>query len=679
MLFVAWLFLFFAVAGAAFLLSRIPLPQPLPQTQSSFIYDSNHRQLALLDSGEDRVPVTIGQVPQVLINAVLSTEDRNFYRHGGVDPFGLMRAAIADLRGSGNLQGGSTITQQYVKKEYVGSQRNLLRKVKEAVLAIKIERKYTKNQILERYLNTIYFGRGAYGVQAASRAYFGKDVGQLQLPEAALLAGLIRAPEVADPARSPLVARARRAATLKAMVRDRHITEADRVQADQAPLPSQAGPAAQLTPANTSDGSQYFVDYVRRLLIQQYGEATVLSDGLRVTTTLDSTMQQRANDAIYGAGGLSRAGDPAGALVAVDDQGRVVAMVGGRDYRTSKVDLALGTDGGGTGRQAGSTFKPFLLSETVKEGYSVRSFFPAPAKIVLKREGVNGTDYPVSNFDNEVGGPSVNLIDATAQSLNTVYTQLEMDIGPSKLVSMAQQMGIVHANLQPNASLVLGTSEVSVLDMASAYSTLADEGTHIEPQVIDKVTTADGTVLPWPQPKRTPVLTRAQADIVTYCLQQVVLRGTGTGASFGKPLAGKTGTTSDYTDAWFIGYTPRLTAAVWMGDPGGAIPLHNIHGVANVNGGSIPATLFHRFMSALAKDPADSSYFGGFDTVYSFPGRLLGLPSDIGYPEGTGASTTTSTVPATTTTVKRPTSVPPGSTAPGTTAPPTGPPTTRKP
>jgi membrane peptidoglycan carboxypeptidase len=247
-----------------------------------------------------------------------------------------------------------------------------------------------------------------------------------------------------------------------------------------------------------------------------------------------------------------------------------------------------------------------------------------------------------------------------------------MDIGPQKLVDMAHQLGVIHADLQPNASLVLGTSEVSVLDMAGAYSTFADGGTHLDPTVIASVATADGTQLPWPQPKRVAILTKSQSNIVTYCLQQVVLRGTGTGAAFGHPLAGKTGTTSDYTDAWFIGYTPKLTAALWIGDPNAASPLHHIHGVTNVNGGSIPAALFRRFMSSLARDPAYSGYFGGFDPVYRFPGRLLGLPSNVVYPTTTTTTsttlvrptTTTSSVPGTTTTTHP--AVPP-STAPPTT------------
>jgi membrane peptidoglycan carboxypeptidase len=675
LLFLAWLLVFFSVAGAAFVVSRVALPQPRSLSQSSFIYDTNHRQLALLDSGQERVTVRLDQVPPVVINAVVSTEDRNFYHHAGVDPIGLLRAVWADFRGHGNLQGASTITQQYVKQVYLSPQRTLGRKVREAALAIKVEGKFTKNQILERYLNAIYFGRGAIGVQAASRAYFGKDVGQLQLPEAALLAGLIRGPELADPIRSPSVAMARRSATLKAMVRDHHITEAARKLAESVPLPTQRAQAARLQIANPKDGSEYFVEYVKNLLYAKYTKDYVLNAGLRITTTLDSNMQKRAYDSVYGDGGLNRQGDPAGALVAIDDAGRVRAMVGGQNYDQSPFNLALGNEGGGSGRQAGSTFKPLLLAETVKEGYSVNSSFPGPSKLVLKHKGVNGTDYEVANFENEQGGASVNLINATAMSLNTVYAQLEMDIGPQKLVDMAHAMGVVHADLQPNASLVLGTSEVSVLDMASAYSTFANQGTHLDPTVIASVTTADGTQLPWPQPSRTAILTRAQSDIVTYCLQQVVLRGTGTGAAFGHPLAGKTGTTSDYTDAWFIGYTPKLTAAVWIGDRNSASPLHHVHGVANVNGGSIPASLFRRFMSSLAKDPAYQAYFGGFDAVFRFPGRLLGLPSNVVYPTTTTTTSTTIVRPTTTTS-----SVPGTTTTPRPTMPPTtAPPTTKKP
>ena len=638
-----------AVAGVLYLLSRTPLPAVQPQAQTTFLYDVHHQQLAALSGGQNRVDVRYFQVPKVVIDAVVSTEDRNFFHHAGIDPIALARAAAADLRSGGNLQGGSTITQQYVKNVYVGNKRTLFRKLREAMLAIKVERTSTKQQILERYLNTIYFGRGAYGVQAAAEAYFGHDVSSVGLPEAALLAGLIRAPETAEPDRFPEVADARRLGTLRAMVRDHKISGDQRDAAAAIPVGRLVIPAgtAQAAVADSDRGTRYFVDYVRRQLIDRYGERAVYGGGLRVTTTLDLALQAKAYDAVYG---YLKGGEPAGALVAIDDQGRVRAMVGGRDYRSSQVNLAVGAAGGGTGRQAGSTFKAFLLAETIKEGYTVESSFAGPPEIVIPHADQNGRDYTVTNFDHEDAGPSVNLIDATAHSVNTVYAQVEEAVGPQHLVDMAHQLG-VSSPLKPNASLVLGSNDVSVLEMASAYSTLADRGLHISPQVMTQVSTADGTALPLASPARAQVLDRATADQVTYCLQQVVLRGTGTKAGFGKPVAGKTGTTTDYGDAWFIGYTPTLTAAVWMGFPeGSSHQMTDVRGI-KVEGGSFPAIIFSRFMAA-ATQGVDT---GTFHAVNSFPGRTLLPPASVIVP-----STSTTTVPGT---------VGPGTTVPGTAGP----------
>jgi penicillin-binding protein 1A len=621
LLFMAWLLGFAALAGAAYVLSRLPLPPDRPQAQTTFVYDANDTRLGSL-SAEDRVPVKLAAVPRIVIDAVVSTEDRSFFKHGGVDPLGLVRATVADLRHRGAVQGGSTITQQYVKNAYVGPQRNVGRKLREAVLSIKVERKYSKQQILERYLNTIYLGRGAYGVQAAARAYFGKDVGQLGVGEAALLAGLIRSPESADPDRLPQVALARRAASLAAMARDRRITRRQRDEATAAPLGVVPRQQQDASVAMADKGTRYFFEYVRALLVQRYGEQAVSAGGLRVKTTLDLGMQSKAYDAVYG---FLRTNEPAGALVAVNDQGEVKAMVGGRDFAASSVNLAVGREGGGAGRQAGSTFKPFLLAETVKEGYSVLSSFPGPPEVTIPKAD-NGRDWPVTNFDKEDAGPSVNLVDATTHSVNTVYAQLETAIGAAHLVDMAHQLGVA-SPLPPNASLVLGTSDVSVLEMAGAYSTFANRGMRVDPHVITEVRTADGTVLDRARPVRVKVLERAQADVVTYCLRQAVQKGTGTGAQFGRPLAGKTGTTEDFADAWFVGYTPKLTAAVWMGYPEGASRrMTSVRG-RKVNGGSFPATIFQRFMAAVASDmdtgdfPAGSLNFNG-RTVHAVNVRL---------------------------------------------------------
>ena len=663
MLFLVWLFFFFSVAGAAYLLSRVPLPAPQVQTQTTFIYASDGKTLLkTLNSGQNRVAVHLSQVPPVAIDAVLSSEDHNFYQHGGVDPIGVLRAFVSDIRGHGNLQGGSTITQQYVKQAYLGSQRTLVRKIKEAALAIRLQQRLTKDQILERYLNTIYWGRGAYGIQAASQVYFQENVEQLTLPQAALLAGMIRGPEVADPVRAPVVAEGRRAETLRSMVRYHKITQSQADQANASPLPTSI-PNANVEQAKVlgDHHAQYYLDYVEQQLQQHYQ----LGVGLRVTTTLDLTMQDQAYNAIYGGTALANPAFPSGALVAVDNNGYVRAMVGGRDYQASQVNLAVGTAGGGSGRQPGSTFKPFLLAETIKEGYSVNSSFPAPPTVVLNGQGDRGTDYVVNNFQGEDGGPDATLIDATANSLNTVYAQLEMAIGPDKLLAMAKQLGLdpKDVGLTKNPSLVLGTAQVSVLEMAAAYSTFARGGTYVTPQVITKVTTGDGTVLPWAAPVPKQILTKAQNDILTYCLQQVIQAGTGTGANFATDIAGKTGTTNDSADAWFIGYTPKLTAAVWMGYRDASQPMIGLGGTpGGAQGGGIPATLWRRFMSTVTGGGSNPTYTGSFTPVSNFPGNLIGSPSNlVSFPKGTGTTSTTF-VPRTAPPV---TAVTPVTTAPG--------------
>ncbi|MBW3667653.1 MAG: transglycosylase domain-containing protein [Actinobacteria bacterium] len=637
LLFLLGLLVFTGLAGAGYLLVRVPLPPEKMQAQTSFLTDADGDRLALLTSDTNRVNVKLADVPPVVIDAVLATEDKNFFDHSGLDPFGVLRATVADLRGSASLQGGSTITQQYVKNVYLGSDRTLARKVKEAALAVKVERKLDKQVILERYLNTIYFGRGAYGVQAASRAYFGKDVGALDLREAAYLAGLIRAPVGADALKNPKLAARRRDSTLRSMERARSITREEREAVAAMPVESYVIPKDEAEPtfALPDKGTQYFVEYVRRQLVAKYGEATVLGGGLRVKTSLDLDMQAAAYDAVYGF--LNRKDDPAGALVAIDDNGFVRAMVGGKDWTQSQVNLALGSDGGGSGRQPGSTFKPFVLAEAVRQGFSVQSSLPAPAEIVFPKAN-QGRDYPVGNYEDQDFGGSLNLIDATKSSVNTVYAQLIDVVGPQKVADLAHQAG-VESDLEPGLSLTLGTSEVSVLEMASSYTTFANRGERVPPTVILEVTTADGRVLERARPERTKVLERRHADIVTYCLRQVVEGGSGTGAQFGKPLAGKTGTTDDFGDAWFVGYTPKLTAAVWMGYPeGNSRKMLNVRG-RKVNGGSFPTTIFKRFMEK-ATAGMDT---GSFPNVTSFGGKTLKPSSRAVIP--TTTTTTSSTVP----------------------------------
>ncbi|HEV7888409.1 MAG TPA: penicillin-binding transpeptidase domain-containing protein, partial [Acidimicrobiales bacterium] len=318
----------------------------------------------------------------------------------------------------------------------------------------------------------------------------------------------------------------------------------------------------------------------------------------------------------------------------------VKAMVGGRDFGSSKVNLALGSAGGGSGRQPGSTFKAFVLAELVRQGYSVEATLPAPPTIVFPKSN-KGRDYSVDNYEGETFEGDINVVEATKHSVNTVYAQLIKAVGPAKVVDLAKKAGIT-ADLSPDLSLTLGTSEVSVLDMASAYSTFANRGEHVQPVTILEVRTADGALLERAKPVRTRALSAKTADVVNYCLQQVVSGGTGTGASIGRPVAGKTGTTQEYGDAWFVGYTPRLTTAVWMGYPeGNSHTMSNVRG-RKVNGGSFPASIFKRYMTQAMKD---GDYGGSFGPAGSLGGKPI-PPVKAEFP----STTTSSTTPASSTT-----------------------------
>ncbi|MEY2453514.1 MAG: penicillin-binding protein [Acidimicrobiaceae bacterium] len=668
------------IAAAGYSLAQIELPPERIQAQTSFICaadvtsncnDSN--AIASLHGEQDRVNVSLDQVPSVMIDSVLAAEDRTFFDHGGVDPWGTARALWADLRSQGSTQGGSTITQQYVKNVYLSSERTFSRKIKEAVLSIKLEQEFTKQQILERYLNTVYFGRGAYGIGAAVRTYFGHDLASVTLPEAAYLAGLIRSPETADGANPKQVneATSRRRSVLQGLLETKKIDQAQFDTADKTPfVAGEAGDPNATIITRAPDrqgfgpvqhkeiGTEYFRDYVVQQLKQHgFSEAELFGGGLRVYTTLDLGMQQAAWDAVTS---TLTPDDPSAALVSLDPDGHVKAMFGGRDYTTNQVNLAV-RGGGGSGRQPGSSFKPFVLAEAVKQGISLESLFDAPSVVVIPK-GDAGKDWTVRNAEPSDG--VLNLIDATKHSSNTVFAQLMAKVHPETVVPLAKEMGITN-DLPPVNALVLGAGEVYPLDMASAYSTFAHRGTHIQPTAIIKVVRANGEVVPFDQPSTQP-LTKQESDLVTFCLQQVVHGGTGGGAFFGKNIAGKTGTTDKNRDAWFIGFTPNgYTTSVWMGyeNPPDEPTrfMTSVHGRV-VFGGTFPATIWNKYMKAIT----DGMDVGSFTDPSTFPGKVLNADltttsstdttlADTSTSATTQPSTTDTTKPDKTTTTVEPT------------------------
>lgn len=575
----------------------VKLPKDPPMVASSRIVDDQGRELAVLAKDGYRVQVPLEQVAPVVKDALLSSEDRRFYEHGGIDPIGTMRAFVNDVRG-GNTQGGSTLTQQLVKNSYLTSERSVTRKVKEAILAIKLDRQQSKDEILSRYLNTVYFGRGAYGVEAAAKVYFDATAKDLTTEQAALLVGELRAPELAEPARHPDEATARRNRVLDAMVSNGKLSQAEADRAKAAPLGT-VDLGQQIT--LTSGVAPHFVEWIRQQAIAQFGEATVYGGGLTIRTTLDIDQQRAAEQAITSV--LDQPDDPQAALVGVDKDGAIRAYVGGRDFANLKVDLARGRDGGGSGRQAGSTFKPFGLAAALEKGIGLGTAFPGPASLTLTTPG---GPWKVQNYGDESFG-NIDLTTATANSVNTVYAQLALKTGAPAIADVAKKAGIT-SPLEANPSIVLGAEEVSPLDMADAYLTFAREGERVAPYAIAAVEDRSGRpIFKAPAPKAERAMAQGTAQAVSYALQQVVARGTGKGAQIDRPMAGKTGTTQDYGDAWFAGYTPSYAAVVWVGYPEGAArPMKGVHGI-DVTGGTLPAQIWKAFAEpALANVPKDA-------------------------------------------------------------------------
>jgi len=601
-------------------LPRVLLEPPLPQRSRILAADGS--VLAAVYFNEDRVTVPIERIPTHLLDAIVAIEDARFREHSGVDLRGLTRALVRNQAAGEIEQGGSTITQQYVKNVLLTSadspearrratERSVARKVQEARYALALEERYTKDEILERYLNIAYFGQGVYGVGTAAQRYFSKPVDKVTAIEGALLAGLVQAPERYDPISSPDAARARRNVVLSSMERVGVLATVDAEWARRQPLglrPSTvsgiedspiAGPFLDLVRTMVLEGSDPSI----REIFGRTGaerERALFQGGLTVRTTLDPALQRVALATLRET--LGEPDDPASAIVVVEPgTGHIKAMASlSHEKLTQKVNLPIG---GTSGFQAGSTFKVFVLAAAIEQGYSLSSTLYAPARYesALYKNVVDGRTIPyeIGNAgDSEEG--TFTISQATAHSVNTFYLQLQEKTGYVRPAEIAEALGVRRFPLKVLPSFTLGATEVSPLDMASAYATLAAHGVACSPMAITAVQSAEGKSIGRLAPRCERAIDADVADTVTSVLRGVVENGTGTGASFGRPAAGKTGTTNGPSAAWFVGYTPQLAAAAWVGHPTNPIkrPLRNVHGVRIVYGGGFPATIWRKVMSA---------------------------------------------------------------------------------
>lgn len=592
-------------AGTACGLPQLADSPPVQLAQTSFLYASDGSLITELHAGEDRVLLGYTQMSESIKDAVVAIEDQRFWYHHGVDGRALLRAAYINVRSGEIVEGGSTITQQLVKNLYVGNEQTFGRKIDEASLAWQLEDRLSKQQILARYLNTVYFGQGAYGVQAAARTFFNTDAEDLSLAQSATLAGSIAAPNDFDPAQHPKKALRRRTEVLDAMVAQDMIATEVRDQVVSKPI--------RLTPPKVVQRypDAYFVDYFKDWFLSnpRFGKtpedryALLFSGGLRITTTLDPRLQEDAEHAVEGV--LTYRSDPYGAMTVIDPEtGFVRAMVGGRNYwdegsGIAKLNLATG---GSSGKQAGSSFKPFALVAALENGISPQTVFAAPSSIVIPLE--NGEVWPVSNAEGGSYG-SLTLEQATIDSVNTVYAQLIDRLGPEKVVEVAKRMGIRCCrrtseptnDLRAYPSAVLGSNEVNTLEMASAYGTLATGGLHVQPTPVISVTDARGNPIFEAKPEAKRVVDPKVVAVADDILQKVVLYGTGTNANIGRPQIGKTGTEDNYRNAWFVGSIPQLTTAVWVGFPERNISMAPPRTRITVFGGTWPAQIWRLFMT----------------------------------------------------------------------------------
>lgn len=633
----------------------------LPET--SDVYDDQGNLIAQFHAEQNRIPVRFQQVPRGVVAAVVDTEDTKFWVHHGVDVWATSRALFSNGKAGGVLQGGSTITQQLVKNTLLTDRRTLTRKVKEAVLAVRLENELTKQQIMEKYLNTVYFGNGAYGIGAAAQTYFNERVEQLTRAQGALLAGLIQDPNGYDPILHPGLAKARRNFVLQRMVLEGDMTRLEAEGAGEAPLPT-AITSSQAPPADGQTG--YFVEEVKQRLLEdpdlgstaQARYNAVFNGGLRIYTTLDPAMEVDAEQGV--ADHLpDEDGAWTAALVSIDSHtGAVRALVGGPGYDLSQYRIATE----GPGRQPGSSFKPIVLAAALKQGYNINATVNGTTPCFFPNPGSN----PYTAHNDEGGASGyMTLTRALAQSVNCAYLRLGDDVGLDKVVAMAKALGVT-TPLTPLLSMSIGSEEVRPIDMAGVYATFADDGVHHTPYLVDHIVDRTGAVIERGGDTGTQVLSPDKVHEEDAALRTVLTQGTARGRDLsGRPGYGKTGTAEDNDNAWFDGFTPQLTTVVWMGSPIGNVPMRSVCGKTlsgrfvcpgTVFGASIPAPIWQEFMDlALAgqdvqvepppnpadmgdifyvKDPKGS--YSGYGYRYQPPARRRSTPTTTATPSATG-------------------------------------------
>lgn len=562
------------------------LDKPVNKGLTSSVYAADGSLLGYIQSDEIRTPVPMRRIPKHFQDATVAIEDERFYKHGGVDYSAIVRAALKNASSGKTVQGGSTITMQLVRNLYIADpKRDYKRKIREARMASELEQQHSKRWILEQYLNTAPYGtvggQSAMGVQAAAQTFFGKNAKDLTLAEGALLAGLPQAPSLYNPFLSPSAAKERRDEVLNKMAELGYITQAEADEAIASRIKVHRGTRY------TKIREPYFFDYVKQSLIDRFGINAVRRGGLKIHTTIYPKYQRWARDAINGQ--LNQPGDPSSAVVSIDPKtGYIRAMASSGNYGGSKFNLAAQGL-----RQPGSAFKTMVLVTALRQGIDpdATTYNSYPVDIKSSPWG----PIKVKTYDNSYGGV-MDIHRATLKSDNSVYIQMALDVGPDNVKETARLLGITtKLNGYPAEGLGGLENGASPLEMASAYATLAGGGVRSRPQAIERVIFPDGEVEKLGKPKRKRVISDGVAYEATKILRDNVLGGTGTKSQIGCPSAGKTGTTDEFKDAWFVGYTPTLATSVWVGYPDAGIEMNSVHGIA-VAGGSFPAQIWHDYM-----------------------------------------------------------------------------------